>query len=595
MTTVLHGSDQMLSNTPPPSLSVCMIVRDEEEFLAQCLDSVKGVADEIIVVDTGSTDRTVEIAQRYTGKVYFHEWQNSFSEARNQSLAYASCEWILQIDADEELVQEDIPVLRGALTAAHQVPEIDAILVPILSDLPGRIASKHYFPRIHRRGRAHYEGIVHNQLVYGGRDMGAEIRFRHYGYNLSREEMERKARRSEALLEAQIEKDPNNTFAWKNLLRIYRNRGEYEKVVERGPWVIGHPRATAEQRHGVASDMVVALTKLGRYEEAESVGTRALEEVPDDLDIIFYLGLLHVASDELERAASRFKQFLSVKHRESRERPRVSFLTMDHYASEAAAWNNLGQCHHRLGRPQEAIEAYQHAIEQDPGQEGFYTNMVIDLLQMGEVAQAEGVLQRAVERGVAGALSWRMLGDVLYARHRLEESEAAFRRAIECDPAEVNAQVGLAGAVAGMGRYQEALAPLEEALRLDSECRTAWITWVQVHRRLANTGQIMAGLDRLLTLGGLGSQECLDMAIVALSLGAYDRAAAFLEMYLQEKPEDVGALADLATCYAKMGRYSAALEGYRAVLRRDPANARVHQNLKALERSLMGQAAPQDG
>lgn len=591
--TTIHGSDEMTSKALMPTLSVCMIVKNEEKLLAQCLDSVEGVADEIIIVDTGSTDRTVEIARKHTDKIFSHQWQDSFSEARNHSLSYATCDWILQIDADEELFQEDIPILRGALAAAQNVPDIDAILVALLSDLPGKITSKHYFPRIHRRGRAHYEGIVHNQLVYQGKDMVAEIRFRHYGYALSPEEMEHKAQRSEALLLTQIEEDPDNTFAWRNLLRIYRNRGDYDKVVEKGQWVLDHPRTTAEQRHSVASDMMVALTKMARYEEAEAVGLRALKEFPDDLDIIFYLGMLHMASGHLDNAVSRLKQFLSVKRAENRAEPRFSLLTMDHYASEAAVWNNLGRCDQRQGRATEAIEAYQHAIESDPDQEGFYTNLAFALLQLGEVAQAESVLQKAAGRGVATAAAFKMLGDTLYLQHRLQESEVAYRRAIDFDQTDTDAHLGLGRALGGMGRLSDAADSLAKALELNPASRIAWLAWVKVHHRLGDRRETVSGLDRLIALGGLGCQENLTLAAISISLEAYDRATAFLETYLQEKPEGVGALADLATCYVKMGRYAAALEGYRAVLHSDPENANVRRNLRALQRRLVRETAVQ--
>ena len=87
-------------------LSVAMIVKDEEHNIRRALESLKGVADEIVVVDTGSTDRTPEIVREYTDKLYFHPWKNDFSEARNNSLKYPTCEWVLIFDADEELSEE---------------------------------------------------------------------------------------------------------------------------------------------------------------------------------------------------------------------------------------------------------------------------------------------------------------------------------------------------------------------------------------------------------------------------------------------------------------------------------------------------------
>ena len=77
------------------SISLCMIVKNEEENLPRCLDSVRDVVDEIVIVDTGSTDRTVEIAESYGAKVFYHPWEGSFSKARNYSLKYATCDWIL--------------------------------------------------------------------------------------------------------------------------------------------------------------------------------------------------------------------------------------------------------------------------------------------------------------------------------------------------------------------------------------------------------------------------------------------------------------------------------------------------------------------
>src|SRR3972149_2146143 len=98
-----------------PTLSLCMIVKNEEKFLPACLESVKGHVDEIIIVDTGSTDRTVEIAESYNAKIYHHPWKNSFSKARNYSLKYATCDWILILDADEEIVKKDAHKLRKVI------------------------------------------------------------------------------------------------------------------------------------------------------------------------------------------------------------------------------------------------------------------------------------------------------------------------------------------------------------------------------------------------------------------------------------------------------------------------------------------------
>ena len=100
-----------------PRLSVCMIVKNEERFLGQCLASVKGLADELIIIDTGSTDRTVEIAREHGAQVGHFEWCNDFAAARNASIAPATGDWILFLDADEELSSAEKQTLPTLLAS----------------------------------------------------------------------------------------------------------------------------------------------------------------------------------------------------------------------------------------------------------------------------------------------------------------------------------------------------------------------------------------------------------------------------------------------------------------------------------------------
>ena len=206
-----------------------MIVKNEEEFLPNCLNSIKGVVDEIIIVDTGSTDDTMTIAKNFGAKVYHHPWNDSFSEARNHCLNHASGDWILQIDADEELEQADIPKLRLAISD-HRYNGISIAIQSIIKDG----LHTFYHPRIFRRGKGFYKDIIHEQTIIEGERLPTEIRLYHHGYNLDEKKMRIKWQRTTHLLKKQIAHNKHDGFAWFNLIRNYRIQDLFQDGIDAG-------------------------------------------------------------------------------------------------------------------------------------------------------------------------------------------------------------------------------------------------------------------------------------------------------------------------------------------------------------------------
>ncbi len=160
-------------------LSICMIVKNEEAVLANCLGSVKDIASEIIVVDTGSTDNTKEIAESFGAKVYDFEWVNDFSAARNESFKYATQDWILIMDADLVMEEYNYPVLKNCL----ENPNIHLYYVFWLEkDLNIQHPMIHLFrnlPEIKSEGRIH-EQITFDPKKY--KIAYSDILINHSGY-----------------------------------------------------------------------------------------------------------------------------------------------------------------------------------------------------------------------------------------------------------------------------------------------------------------------------------------------------------------------------------------------------------------------------
>lgn len=150
-------------------ISFCVITLNVEKHLARALKSAQGVADEIIVVDCGSTDRTLEIGREHGAKIFYRAWTN-FSDQRNFAVAHANYEWIYTLDADEELSEE----LRNSLLEwKQQEAKLNAYEMPRLTwYLGGWVRHSGWYPnlqrRLYRKGAAKYSGIVHETLEFAG-------------------------------------------------------------------------------------------------------------------------------------------------------------------------------------------------------------------------------------------------------------------------------------------------------------------------------------------------------------------------------------------------------------------------------------------
>ncbi len=219
-----------------PALSVCMIVRDEEAVLERCLRSVKAVADEIIMVDTGSKDRSMEIACGYGANVYEHPWRDNFSLHRNQSLEYATGDWILVIDADEELLFRDGLTPKDFKSFLKNFPnDCDAISTHLLDFRHGKLVSLHNTTRFHRRGAGRYEGIVHNQWVCDGlAGFSPQMAIKHYGYEADSLTRQAKLGRTERLLLKQLDMPGENLHTHFYLAQSCGMKEDHEKCVEHG-------------------------------------------------------------------------------------------------------------------------------------------------------------------------------------------------------------------------------------------------------------------------------------------------------------------------------------------------------------------------
>ncbi|AKU93775.1 UDP-glucose--Lipooligosaccharide beta 1-4 glucosyltransferase [Labilithrix luteola] len=213
------------------TLSLCMIVRDEESNIEGCLRSVQGVVDEIVVVDTGSKDRTITIARDFGALVVEEAWTNDFSAPRNRSIELATKDWILVLAADERIAPASGRRMREVVgrTRARGLQVRVRNLMPA-----GETALFDEVPQtrlFERRTEHRYEGIIHEQIAPsivrgGGTIAKADLLVVHHGYQQDLVQGDRsRARRNLTLLEKQVELTPRDPYVLYNLGCTYKAVG----------------------------------------------------------------------------------------------------------------------------------------------------------------------------------------------------------------------------------------------------------------------------------------------------------------------------------------------------------------------------------
>jgi glycosyltransferase involved in cell wall biosynthesis len=281
-----------------PRVSACMIVKNEEAVLPRALASLVGKVDEIIVVDTGSTDKTIAVAESYGARVFTFEWTDSFADARNFALEHATGDWILSIDADEQL-GEGQRVLRNILIEVHEAP-VDGMLLPLgnINPADGTMPSRSKMLRLFRKNPdLRWEFRIHENLAWAdGRDVvvGEQpwVGLVHTGYMPQVADQSVKMDRNVRLLELQLADAPDHPFHIYNLAREYWARGTREERLKATPLFA---QAIVEWRkqaryvdgklvvQGFVADMFMKAISncilTGEFQQAIEIGQSVLEEI----------------------------------------------------------------------------------------------------------------------------------------------------------------------------------------------------------------------------------------------------------------------------------------------------------------------------
>lgn len=262
-------------------LSAVLIVRDEQDALPDCLASLADRVAEIVVVDTGSVDRTVDIARSFGAKIEHFPWCDDFSAARNYALGFATGDWILSIDADERLLT---PI-------ADLSSDVSGYYVTVIAD----DSLRYLTPRLFRnRPEIRFSGVIHEMPAteFGRWETRSDIALQHTGYTQEKIAAKDKWERNLKLLDKQIARDPADPFAYFNKAAVLNVLGRHVEAQEcaRQAILLWLP---AKRNTGYVGQMFRALSQAlggqGRYEEALEAAKRGLKHSADP-ELVFEYG-----------------------------------------------------------------------------------------------------------------------------------------------------------------------------------------------------------------------------------------------------------------------------------------------------------------
>lgn len=377
-------------------LSFCMIAKNEAAQLADCLTSVSALADELIVLDTGSEDDTVAIAQRFGARVERFAWTHSFAEARNAALHYVSGDWVLVLDADERLVPQILPQIRQAMQNPQTLvinlvrQEIGAAQSPY--SLVSRLFRRHpaiYWSRPYHAMVDDSVAILLQQEPHWQLVNLPDTAILHYGYRADAIAERGKLTQAKLAMEQFLTANPTDAYVCSKLGALYIQTNQLEQGVELLENGLGYSTDSSDGssndsavRYELYYHLGIAYSRLQNSKQAEFYYRAAIEQPLLEslkLGAINNLGSLLKEQGDLTQAAKLYQACLVID------------------PTFAVGYFNLGMTLKATGQLELAVAHYQRAIQLNPNYADAYQSMAVALLKLGQVGESQAAFRQAID------------------------------------------------------------------------------------------------------------------------------------------------------------------------------------------------------
>jgi tetratricopeptide (TPR) repeat protein len=487
-----------------PILSLCMVVKDEEENLTHCLESVGDAVDEVVVVDTGSRDRTKGVAAELGCHVHSFSWIGDFSAARNFSVDKAQGKYILWLDADDRMRPSEREKLKALKPWLSESEGKEAFYFRVINQdeagSKGEFIQVRLFPNILG---ARFEGRIHEQIYHVLQGLGIrlsklDIVIDHMGYDDAGTKSE-KARRNLGFLMEELENDPESPYLHFHIANTYSAMGEHAKSIEHYERIRTLP--DLEKRYPgslsrVLLEMASSYHKMGHM---QSVGEVLLEHnasFPQSWLGRFFLAEFYVQQGRWQEAIG----LMDSLHNQELHAD-IFPVPLDDIRLKIPLYS--GQCHEALGDAQLAVKDFERALKYRPHDPEILARLGRLSLIFGDI---EGAIQYCADAAANNGSSADVLCNlgVAYKRAgRLDEALKQYLGALELDPSHLDTRANLGHLLFQMGRLEEAYAQFVETLKNPGEWLDIRLALAQIYWLGSEVDGFIARLDEILYILGL--------------------------------------------------------------------------------------------
>jgi tetratricopeptide (TPR) repeat protein len=532
-----------------PTISACMIVKDEEKYLPKCLGSIKDFVDEIVIVDTGSQDKTIEMAKSYGARVFEHQWENHFSRHRNQSIGYATGDWIFIIDADEELCPDDGPKLKGFVQSWN---DVDAFLITVESAMKGGGKTVHNSLRIFKNHmNIHYEGRVHNELV--GVHIGRYIPLRicHYGYNYNGDEPKKKYDRTVKLLLQDIEDNPSHPRPHHYLGISFMSENKYEEAIKEAETAIMLNKALGSRSELYSGSYYVASTaymRLGDLDKGEHWALEALKKYPLHLDSLFNLSEIFFEKRNRPLFWRYITEYFDLL--QQIERDQGKFGTMIFYTT-GSKW---------LG----------------------YLYKGCALIEEGHQEKGGRELEKALKSCPDKARYHHLLAGFYKQKNELLESEEEFTQALQESPHRTEIIWDFAQLYKEKNDLDNERRLIEELIRRKPEDKNALFELGLIKLKRNEFRNAVRFFEKVIEIDEKHAEARINMALSLRKLGQFEESICQSLEVIKEQPSSLEGLSNLAYSYFYLKDYAHAKEYFIKIIQIDPDQLDIYVHLSLL-------------